>query len=300
MRKNLHTPKICITFAENLITMKKLLTLIVVIFAIVPMHARSTVYFSVSPTTKVTFAPGNLQYQASTNTWRFAEHQYDYVGDATQGNVYANGTKCDNAQISATYDGWIDLFGWGTSGYNDKYPYMTSPTATDYGDGDKDIAGTNYDWGVYNQIGDDPAGTWRTLTQDEWWYLINTRTNSDNLAGLAIVNEIAGLIILPDNWEIPSGLSFTAGAPEGFSTNTYTLEQWALMEAAGACFFPAAGYRENTTIKFVQTHGYFWSSTQGSLSHMAGSIYFEPLDLFLGSKKFANGQSVRLVRTIQK
>ena len=278
---------------------KYILVFITIVFTF-PLWGSTTGSFSVSPTTKVTFAPGNLQYQASTNTWRFAEHQYDYVGDATQGNVYANGTKCDNANISATYDGWIDLFGWGTSGYNDKYPYMTSPTATDYGDGDKDIAGTNYDWGVYNQIGDDPAGTWRTLTQDEWWYLINTRTNSDNLAGLAIVNEIAGLIILPDNWEIPSGLSFTAGAPEGFSTNTYTLEQWALMEAAGACFFPAAGYRESTTIKFVQTHGYFWSSTQGPLSHKAGSIYFEPLDLFLGSKNFANGQSVRLVRTIQK
>lgn len=30
--------------------------------------------FSVSATKQVRFAKGNLQYRASTNTWRFAEH----------------------------------------------------------------------------------------------------------------------------------------------------------------------------------------------------------------------------------
>ena len=39
--------------------------------------------FSVSATQQVHFSQGNLQYQASTNTWRFAEHQYDYVGTQT-------------------------------------------------------------------------------------------------------------------------------------------------------------------------------------------------------------------------
>ena len=57
--------------------------------------------FSVSATQRVYFSQGNLQYQASTDTWRFAEHQYDYVGS-------------DNRSISSTYSGWIDLFGWGT------------------------------------------------------------------------------------------------------------------------------------------------------------------------------------------
>ena len=55
----------------------------------------SQVAFSVSATKKVRFSPGNLQYQASTKTWRFAEHQYDYIGDA-------------NRNISPTYSGWID------------------------------------------------------------------------------------------------------------------------------------------------------------------------------------------------
>jgi len=55
-----------------------------------------------------------LQYQASTDTWRFAEHQWDFVGDDTDGNVFENDVKCNNALTSDSYDGWIDLFGWGT------------------------------------------------------------------------------------------------------------------------------------------------------------------------------------------
>ena len=36
--------------------------------------------FSVSAAEQIQFSQGNLQYQASTNTWRFAEHQYDMIG----------------------------------------------------------------------------------------------------------------------------------------------------------------------------------------------------------------------------
>ena len=37
--------------------------------------------FSVSETQQVQFSQGNLQYQASTNTWRFAEYQWNYIGN---------------------------------------------------------------------------------------------------------------------------------------------------------------------------------------------------------------------------
>ena len=36
--------------------------------------------FSVAADKQVTFSPGNLQYTQSTNTWSFAENQYDYIG----------------------------------------------------------------------------------------------------------------------------------------------------------------------------------------------------------------------------
>ncbi|MBO4575358.1 MAG: PEGA domain-containing protein, partial [Bacteroidales bacterium] len=103
--------------------------------------------FSVSSSKKVQFSKGNLQYQASTKTWRFAEHQWDVIGEA-------------NKNISSSYSGWIDLFGWGTSGYNGKNPWMISTTSTDYGNGERDIAGTNYDWGVNNTILNGGGKSW--------------------------------------------------------------------------------------------------------------------------------------------
>lgn len=53
--------------------------------------------FSVSATKQVWFSQGNLQYQADNgdggSTWRFAINQYDFVGDATHGNVYEKDVK---------------------------------------------------------------------------------------------------------------------------------------------------------------------------------------------------------------
>ena len=81
--------------------------------------------FSVSESAQVYFSQGNLQYQASTGIWRFAEHQWDYVGGTEPeygiyGNVYELGVRCDNTLISQNYDGWIDLFPWATSGHGRK------------------------------------------------------------------------------------------------------------------------------------------------------------------------------------
>ena len=59
---------------------------------------------------KVYFSKGNLQYQASTNTWRFAEHQWDHVGGkyGLNDNVryWGNVPESDNTLASANYSGW--------------------------------------------------------------------------------------------------------------------------------------------------------------------------------------------------
>lgn len=54
--------------------------------------------YSLSDTLKVYFSQGNLQYQNSTHTWKFAENQYDFIGDAN--------SSSNNIQ-------WKDLFLWG-------------------------------------------------------------------------------------------------------------------------------------------------------------------------------------------
>lgn len=261
--------------------------------------------FSVSDSTKVYFSQGNLQYQASTNTWRFAEHQWDYVGTQTPDeNGYYGGTinGSDNANISETYEGWIDLFGWGTSGYNGKNPYMTSTSYSDYGDGSNDIAGTNYDWGVYNKVsnGGNQAGMWRTLTSSEWNYLISGRAQANRLMGHGRVNNVNGLILLPDSWatETPSSVRFTYD-PGNYSTNVYSLDEWAVMQSYGTVFLPAAGYRNGTGVNYVGSYGYYWSSSANDSNFVYYPFFYsnDAYTNYYGSR--VNGLSVRLVQDVK-
>ena len=263
--------------------------------------------FSVSATKQVYFSNGNLQYQASTSTWRFAENQWDFVGAYDNGTVYENGVKSDNTKIAAVYDGWIDLFGWGTSGYNDKKPYMTSLKMKDYGDGDNDISGTNYDWGIYNAIsnGGNAKGQWHTLTQAEWEYLINSRSDALSKYGLATVNDVNGLILLPDYWILPNGLIFVSGAIGAFSQNTYSYSDWNKMEANGAVFLPAAGQRYGVGVTKVGSGGYYCAGSGGSgiYAVYADGVFFN-IDLYDGNVKTTGyyrneGFSVRLVKDVK-
>ncbi|MBR5027771.1 MAG: T9SS type A sorting domain-containing protein [Bacteroidales bacterium] len=172
--------------------------------------------FSVSPTQKVFFSKGNLQWSATggrstptthlvvgdttaAGTWRFAEQQTYFVGN-------------NNRYISSTYTGWIDLFGWGTSGYNNAHPYISSFTRSDYPQGAAYIARTNYDWGVYNAIsnGENTPGRWRTLTLSEASYIFQGRTDAALKRGEAIIDGIKGLVLLPDSWTLSTDQPFIA------------------------------------------------------------------------------------------
>ena len=116
--------------------------------------------YSIGDTVTVVFAQGNLQYQASTRTWRFASNQYDVIGYS-------------NELVDTNYAGWIDLFGWGTSGYNELMPYTVVDIDSCYVPEFIDIAGTDYDWGRFNVVsnGGNKRGVWRTMKYDEWRYL---------------------------------------------------------------------------------------------------------------------------------
>ena len=127
--------------------------------------------FSVSADKQVTFSKGNLQYTQSTNTWVFAENQWEYIGtdNVTGGSVTSDPTNGDSIGGTTLADK-VDLFGWSTSATN--FGVSTSTNEDDY-------SGAFVDWGT-NQIGADAPNTWRTLTYDEWRYVVFNRPNKSS------------------------------------------------------------------------------------------------------------------------
>ena len=130
------------------------------------------------------------------------------------------------------------------------------------------IAGTEYDWGT-NAIsngGNTANFGWRTLTKDEWRYLLEERTTTSNvLYAKSTVNGVAGLIILPDDWSTSYyDFEYSANSPTAsFSTITIDLSTWtSALEAHGAVFLPVFSFREGTVIAYIEGYySYYWSST---------------------------------------
>ncbi len=255
--------------------------------------------FRVKINTYATFSKGNLQYQPSTNTWRFAEQQYDMIG-------------MDNLNLTSgdhTYTDWIDLFSWGTG--ND--PTYVPNNNTYYNNGGGNVF---YDWGR-NPIsnGDSVAGLWRTPEFAEWNYLMTGRPNADLLHTFATVVDVPGMILLPDNWQMPDSVDYIPNIHD-YTVNVYDTASWAILEDAGAVFLPAAGFRCRTstslnsfTVTQVGNAGAYWSSW-GYPYYAAGSYveqrYAYRMAFFGSSGRVFPyqgvecywGQSVRLIRTL--
>ena len=251
--------------------------------------------FSVSDSKTVTFSKGNLQYTQSTNTWSFAENQYDYIGtdNVTGGSVESDeyGDSKDGDALADKFD----LFGWSTITTN-----FGVSTSTDY----DDYSGSFVDWGT-NKIGNDAPNTWRTLSEDEWYYLRNSRPNASSLHGVAQVNGVNGLIFLPDNWTCPSGVTFKSGFHSSYGVDyyapyqTFTAEQWAKLETAGAVFLPAAGNRYGSDVDNVQYYGSYWSASVYDSNNAYFLFFYSDeagVEGYAGNRY--DGHSVRLVKDL--
>ncbi len=256
---------------------------------------------------QVYFAQGNLQYigSASTPYWKFAENQWDYLGTTT-------------SQNSANQNVDRDLFGWGTSGWNngnlyyrpydteylDEFYYGYGYGPTDGADYCYNLTGAyaNADWGVYNPIanGGNVPNQWRTLTLSEWNYVLYNRITPSGIRyAKAMINGLNGVVLLPDDWRTSvyalteTNLSFAA-----YTTNEITTDVWATMEANGAVFLPAAGERSETSVSNVGSKGGYWSATYLATNY-AYMVYFRSDNLATSSSFRDSGCSVRLVRDVE-
>ena len=256
--------------------------------------------FSVSATQQVWFSQGNLQYigSASVPYWKFAENQWDYLGATT-------------GQNSSDHNVDRDLFGWGTSGwYNGSTYYMpfdvedAYPSYYQYGpSGEYDLTGeyANADWGVYNPIsnGGNVAGQWRTLTNSEWGYVLFSRTTPSGIRfAKAVVNDVNGVIVLPDDW-VGSiyTLSSINNREANYNNNIISASNWnSILQSHGAVFLPASGSRAGTSVLYAGTNGYYWSTSYYN-SYQSKAIFFSNTQLKTGEPDFRYyGRSVRLVQ----
>ena len=222
------------------------------------------------------------------------KNQWDIIGES-------------NANISSSYNGWIDLFAWGTSGYKyrpDSIYYMAANNSPNHLAISSDIEYTRYDWGYYNKISNaDHNFEWRTLNQEEWNYLL-----SHHDWYMATINNIKGLILLPESYEEPMYISYENHNAD-HSKYKYNLKTWKLIEEQGAVFLPAAGKMAGYFSNFGYSAAgsdmnrvYYWSSTlyeyktstiDSSYANLMkdGEIIFRPQEQYF---------SVRLVRDVEE
>lgn len=209
--------------------------------------------FSVSPTQKVKFSSGNLQYNIATKIWKFADNQWDALGSQNN-QLISDGDK---------YTGSIDLFAIGSA---DDPTLRLCPDCT------------FTDWGK-NPISNaaNTPNEWRTLSEDEWKYLIAKRPNAFSLMFPATVNGIKGIVLLPDDFENKDDLKVYIMKSTDFNdygkiqyvdgealyaANTYTVEEFKNLEKVGVVFLPFAGCRVCSPVANNNMRGLYWSSDE--------------------------------------
>lgn len=229
--------------------------------------------FSVAEGRQVRFAQGNLQ--CDDGTWLIAEQQYDF--------------------LSVFFESIWDHFGWSTDISN----YGLSASSSD-----NSYLGDYVEWG--SVFGTDSP--WRTLTADEWIYLRYSRPDAYSLCATGTIrmadgSAVMGCFFLPDNWVLPEGCTFDAGLGmlhTDYSRNTYSVVDgsWAAMQAAGAVFLPAAGYRNGYSVSAVGSHGRYWAAP--SESYYQYYLYFTGRSIdCVNTFGPSYGNSVRLVADVK-
>lgn len=274
-----------------------------------PYPGLGTGEFSVSDNKKVRFSQGNLQYK--NGVWRFATDELEAFRNASNHNLVT--TNRDQ--------NWIDLFGFGTSGQgslgtNLPTTYTNATNSTNYYPS-TNLTGTNrYDWGV-NEIsnGGNQPDKWRTLTKEEWQYLLGTNDKRKNKNRRAVINcgndingndsLITGLIIAPDGSSVASGWNSVTDHALRITKQVYV----STYQNAGCVFLPITGYysyvSDNQEIVWHagdnSYEGWYWTSTYDG-SPWTAKVICDPNGMgaaFAGRGiEVSRGCAVRLVRDV--
>ena len=232
--------------------------------------------------TKVFFAPGNLQATTTNNgaswTYAFAENQYDVLGSGGANEEIYDQSGHTNV------NGTIDLFCWvGEHAGSEMQTYgiVNDYNREHYGNTHKEKLKS--DWG--NAVGKIYGRSWSLPEFTRFTYMLGFMqrksdfpenataggTNiydhraSSTVCGVANARfaigqiqdsyhnkTINGLFIFPDVYTHPAGIPALQHINENprdtlslaYNDNNITLAQWTQMEAMGCAFLPATGVRD--------------------------------------------------------
>ncbi len=266
--------------------------------------------FTVASGKQVYFSRGNLQavFASAGNTcsWQFAEHQWDYIGGRTSGGAEPQtGNNFINGNGSVSTAGTVDLFGWSTNATY--YGIHNSKENITY-------SGSFKDWGE-NAItnGGNTANSWRTPTNDEWTYFMNTRPGAtvgatanarytDATINTDVSGGVNGRIMFPDGVTFATDEATTWGTINNANsdwTTKCTAAQWTALETKGCVFMPAAGYRTGTEGGGAGDRGRYWLAAEkgddSAYSSFFGTASGNPDNDYY--RRF--GRSVRLVYPVE-
>ncbi|MBO5799870.1 MAG: hypothetical protein J6R41_07580 [Paludibacteraceae bacterium] len=170
---------------------------------------KGKLYFSVSDDKKIIFSSGNLQYQPSTGSWRFADNQWDiFIPDNSNDSIgqwiahFANDTSMLNNSVG---DGWRLLT-------QDEWLYLT-----------------NIRENASNLI------SMATVQGKHGMVILPDNFDSTGIRFTPAVPVDYSFRYKADNYDYNADMT----------TNIYDAEEWKKMEEAGAVFFPCAGLAVN-------------------------------------------------------
>jgi len=254
--------------------------------------------FSVSQTTKVRFSKSNLYYNGST--FLFEKYQYDYrtwqnCESCIDGTIEPNGTPTGNCGLfvwSKNESDAVSVDTW-SNGVNDIF----------FTNDENNETSPNDDFIVNGE-----KGVWRTLTYEEWVYVLNINNSSDPLVGrqyanrfaMAKVNGVCGLLLFPDGYTgtvSGDGIGTINSTSEGFPSSNIQQVTWTSMVTAGVVFLPASNGRSGGAVG-GGTFGNYWSSTPNTYN-TAYYMYFDngfSIKVGISSYQRVYGWAVRLVR----
>ena len=235
--------------------------------------------FSVGNGKKVYFSRANLKCNVANPNqlvWGFHEHQYDEcfgikTGSSTSSPANQNGSGSSGIQYGSDVE--MDRFSWG-------FQYPTVTGEDDWVNGTRNLSwydGT--DWGC--ALTGEGNDHWRTLTYEEWDYLLNNTSRGDRrfLKGCFAVSitrngvtyntYMSGMFIAPDGYVGTLGASNWNKTGTTYSPTNMTETRIKRFFDDGCVFLPAVGYRDDSyyyayncytnPCDFIQ--GCYWTAT---------------------------------------